>query len=240
MRLENKVAIVTGGSRGIGRGIAESLAREGARVVVNYTRSELEAESAARAFGGLAVRADVSDPRHVTALFETAEHEFGGIDILVNNAGVAVFKPLAETTDEDFELVFGVNTRGAFYCLREAARRLRNGGRIVNMSTGATVHGTPGGSIYCGSKAALQLFTRCLARELGDRQITVNTVSPGFTDTDMLRQFPHLVDIAPSMSPLGRVGQVEDVARVVTWLCTPDADWMTGQNIQAGGGASMA
>lgn len=240
MRLENKVAIVTGGSRGIGRGIAESLAREGARVVVNYTRSEVEAESIARAYGGLAVRADVSNPSHVRALFETAEHEFGGIDILVNNAGVAVFKPMAETTDEDFELVFGVNTRGAFYCLREAARRLRKGGRIVNMSTGATVHGTAGGSIYCGSKAALQLFTRCLARELGDRLITVNTVSPGFTETDMLRQFPHLVDMAPSMSPLGRVGQVEDVARVVTWLCTPDADWMTGQNIQAGGGASMA
>lgn len=240
MRLADKVAIVTGGSRGIGRGIAESLAQEGARVIVNYTRSEAEAERAAREFGGLAVRADVSDPRHVTALFETAEREFGGIDILVNNAGVAVFQSLAQTTDEEFDLVFSVNTRGAFYCLREAARRLRDEGRIVNLSTGATVPGTAGGSVYCGSKAAVELFTRCLARELGARGITVNTVSPGFTETDMLRQFPHLVDMAPSLSPLGRVGQVEDIARVVTWLCTPDASWMTGQNIQAGGGASMA
>jgi 3-oxoacyl-[acyl-carrier protein] reductase len=240
MRLAEKVAIVTGGSRGIGRGIAESLAKEGARVIVNYTRSEAEAERAAKKFGGLAVRADVSDPRHVTALFETAEREFGGIDILVNNAGVAVFKPLAETTDEDYDLVFGVNTRGAFCCLREAARRLRDHGRIVNLSTGATVQGTVGGAVYCGSKAALELFTRCLARELGPRGITVNTVSPGFTETDMLRQFPELVDLAPSMSPLGRVGQVEDVARVVSWLCTPEASWMTGQNIQAGGGVSMA
>lgn len=240
MRLENKVAIVTGGSRGIGRGVAGLLAREGARVVLSYIRSASEAERAARDFGGLAVRADVSDPSHVTALFETAAREFGGIDILVNNAGVAVLKPLAETTDDDYEFVFGVNTRGAFYCLREAARRLRNGGRIVNMSTGATVPGSPGGSIYCASKAALELFTRCLARELGARQITVNTVSPGFTATGMLRQFPHLADMAPSMSPLGRVGQVEDVARVVAWLCSADADWMTGQNLQAGGGASMA
>lgn len=239
MKLQDHVAIVTGGSRGIGRAIAESLAREGAKVIVNYTRSESEAEQAARGFGGLAVRADVSDESHVLALFESAEREFGGIDILVNNAGVAIFKPMAETTDEDYELVFGVNTRGAFYCLREAARRLRDGGRIVNLSTGATVPGTKGGSIYCGSKAAVELFTRCLAWELGPRGITVNTVSPGFTETDMLRQFPHLVDMAPSMSPLGRVGQAEDVARVVAWLCTPDASWMTGQNIQAGGGASM-
>jgi 3-oxoacyl-[acyl-carrier protein] reductase len=237
--LTGKTAIVTGASRGIGRAIALRLAAEGARVVVNYSNSAAAAEEVAAQAGGIAIRADVSQKQEVVEMFHRAEAAFGGLDIVVNNAAVAVMAPMAEFADEDFERVFAVNTRGAFYCCREAARRLRGGGRIVNISTGATVGGTAGGSVYCASKAALEQFTRALARELAPKGITVNTVSPGFTETDMLASLPHLVELAPRLTPLGRAGKPEEIAAVVAWLCTEDARWITGQNIQAGGGLTM-
>lgn len=238
--LTGKTAIVTGAARGIGRAIAERLAADGARVVVNYAGSASAAKELAARIGGLAARADVSQKQEVLEMFDRAEAAFGGLDIVVNNAAVAVMKPLAEFSDEEFERVFAVNTRGAFYCCREAARRLRDGGRIVNISTGATVGGTAGGSVYCASKAALEQFTRALARELAPRRITVNTVSPGFTETDMFASLPHLAELAPKLTPLGRAGKPEEIAAVVAWLCTEDARWITGQNIQAGGGLTMA
>lgn len=237
--LNGKTAIVTGASRGIGRAIAERLAAEGARVVVNYAGSAAAAEELAARIGGLTFRADVSQKQEVLEMFDRAEAASGGLDIVVNNAAVAVMKPLAEFSDEEFERVFAVNTRGAFYCCREAARRLRDGGRIVNISTGATVGGTAGGSVYCASKAAVEQFTRALARELAPRRITVNTVSPGFTETDMFASLPHLAELAPKLTPLGRAGRPEEIAAVVAWLCTEDAGWITGQNIQAGGGLTM-
>lgn len=237
--LSGKTAIVTGASRGIGRAIARKLAAEGARVVINYTRSAAEAESLAAETGGLAVQADVADPLQVTHLFATAEAHYGPLDILVNNAGVAIFSPISAMSLEDFDRTFAINTRGTFLCVREAAPRLRDNGRIVSISTGATFTSGPNSGVYCGSKAALEQFTRALAKELGARGITANTVSPGFTDTDMLKQFPHLVAVAEQMSPLGRMGQPEDVADVVAWLCTDQARWVTGQNLQAGGGVSM-
>lgn len=237
--LKGKAAIVTGASRGIGRAIAERLAADGARVVVNYSKSAAAAEALAARIGGIAVRADVSQKQEVAEMFDRAEAAFGGLDIVVNNAGVALMKALADFSDEEFERVFAVNTRGAFYCCREAARRLRDGGRIVNLSTGATVGGTAGGSVYCASKASVEQFTRALARELAPRRITVNTVSPGFTETDMFASLPHLAELAPKLTPLGRAGKPEEVAAVVAWLCSEDARWITGQNIQAGGGLTM-
>ena len=237
--LSGKTAIVTGASRGIGRAIARRLSAEGARVVINYTRSAAEAESLAAETEGLAVQADVADPLQVTHLFATAEAQYGPLDILVNNAGVAIFSPISAMSLEDFDRTFAINTRGTFLCVREAAPRLRDNGRIVSISTGATFTSGPNSGVYCCSKAALEQFTRALAKELGARGITANTVSPGFTDTDMLKQFPHLVAVAEQMSPLGRMGQPEDVADVVAWLCTDQARWITGQNLQAGGGVSM-
>lgn len=238
--LSGKTAIVTGASRGIGHAIARKLAAEGAQVVINYTRSATEAETLATDTGGLAVQADIADPLQVAHLFDTAEAHYGPLDILINNAGVAIFSPIAAMSLEDFDRTFAINTRGAFLCAQQAARRLRDNGRIVAISTGATFTSGPNSGAYCGSKAALEQFTRALAKELGHRGITANTVSPGFTDTDMLHQFPHLVAIAQQMSPLGRMGQPQDVADVVAWLCTEQARWVTGQNLQAGGGVSMA
>ena len=238
--LAGKSAIVTGGSRGIGRAICSALAAEGARVVVNYSKSAEEAEVLAARIGGLAFQADVADAAQVRSLFDAAERAFQGIDILVNNAGVALFKPVAEIEDEEYDRTFAVNARGTFLCCREAARRMRDGGRIVSISSGATVGGSPGGAAYCGSKAAIEQFTRALARELGARQITVNTVSPGFTDTEMFAGLPQpIISTAAARTPLGRLGRPEDVASVVAWLCTGDAGWITGQNIQAGGGLNM-
>lgn len=238
-QLTGKAAIVTGAARGIGRAIAERLAAGGARVLVNYASSAAAAEELAFRIGGLAIRADVSQEQEVREMFDRAEAEFGGLDIVVNNAAVALMKPLAEFSAEEFDRIFAVNTRGVFFCCREAARRLRGGGRIVNISTGATVGGTAGGAVYCASKAAVEQFTRALARELAGRRITVNTVSPGFTETDMFASLPHLAELAPKLTPLGRAGKPEEVAAVAAWLCTEDAGWITGQNIQAGGGLTM-
>lgn len=239
-RLAGKTALVTGAARGIGRAIAERLAGEGARVAVNYVCSRAAAEELATRLGGMAVGADVAQLVQVEKMFDQVEAAWGGLDILVHNAGVAVMGAMGEFRDEDFERVFAVNTRGAFYCCREAARRLRAGGRIVNISTGATVGGTKGGGVYCASKAAVEQFTRALARELGPRAITANTVSPGCTETDMLAAFPRLMELAPKITPLGRLGTPDEVAAVAVWLCTGEAGWVTGQNIQAGGGISMS
>ena len=240
MEFEGKTAIVTGAARGVGREIAGQFAERGAAVAV----VDIDAEGALKAAeeigsNALTIACDVSCWQAVEAMVETVIAQLGRIDIVVNNAGIALMGPLGDFSDEDFERVFAVNTRGVFYCCREAARRLRDGGRIVNISTGATVGGTAGGGVYCASKAAVEQFTRALARELAPRRITVNTVSPGFTETDMFHALPHLVELAPKLTPLGRAGRPEEIAAVVARLCTEDAAWITGQNIQAGGGLTM-
>jgi len=242
--LRGKVAVVTGGSRGIGRAVAERLAADGAAVVLSYRQGAAEADRVAAgiaAAGGraLAVRADLASVADVRSLFAAALERFGRLDILVNNAGVAIYRPVAEATEEEFDASFAVNARGTFFALQEAARRIADGGRIVSISTGATVSGVPQGALYCGSKAAVEQFTKSLARELGPRGITVNTVSPGFTETDLLVSLPHLREVGAAMSPLGRTGRPEEVAEVVAFLVGPRAGWLTGCNIQAGGGVTI-
>lgn len=237
--LQGKVAVVTGSSRGIGRAIAERLAADGAAVVINYVRGEQaaqEAVSAIRGSGGqaIAVRADIARPAEVRRLFAEARRAFGTPDIVVANAGVAVVKPLAENTEEEFDFVFGANAKGVFFTLQEAARQVRDGGRIVVVSTGGTRMLMSGTALYLGSKGAVEQFVRVLSRELGPRNVTVNTLSPGFTDTDLLPDRDRA--IAAGASPFGRIGEPAEVAAVAAFLASNDARWVTGQNVGAGGG----
>jgi 3-oxoacyl-[acyl-carrier protein] reductase len=239
MSLKGKTAVVTGGSRGIGRAIAEKLAERGASVVVNYTLSSAAATEIAQAIskaGGkaIAVQADVSKPADVKRLFAETEKAFGKPAIVVANAGVFAQKAIADSTDEDFDNIFSVNAKGTFFTLREAARQLQDGGRIVVISTGGTKLFMPGVAAYLGSKGAVEQFARTLAYELAPRGITVNVVSPGYTETDMLPDA--FRDYAAASSPFKRIGTAREVADVVTFLAGPESGWVTGQNVQAGGG----
>jgi 3-oxoacyl-[acyl-carrier protein] reductase len=243
-RLHGKAALVTGGSRGIGRAIAERLAVDGAQVVLSYAANKdaaAEVVAAITAAGGRAqaVAADLREPDAARQLFEQAEAIAGPLDILVNNAAVGTTGMIAETSDEDFDETMTANVRSPFILIREAARRLRDGGRIVNISTVNTVLNGPGMAAYAASKAALELLSRVAAYELGAREITVNSVSPGATDTDMFRTANPAEEVhqrIAEMTALQRLGQPADVADVVALLVSDDARWLTGQNIRASGG----
>jgi 3-oxoacyl-[acyl-carrier protein] reductase len=239
LSLAEKTALVTGGSRGIGRAIANRLAADGAAVIVNYARNQQQAQQVVDAIlktGGkaVAIQADVSKPAEVRRLFDEAEKAVGRLKIVVANAGVYLSKPLVENTESDYDYVFDINTRGVFFTLQEAARRVPDGGRIVVVSTGGTKMMFPNASLYLGSKAAVEQFVRSLSRELGPRNVTVNVLSPGFTDTDMLPE--EYRGYGASMSPFNRVGTPQDVADVSGFLASDAARWVTGQIIQAGGG----
>jgi 3-oxoacyl-[acyl-carrier protein] reductase len=238
--LKGKTALVTGGSRGIGRSIGERLAADGAIVVINYARNEQSAHevvNAIQAKGGkaVAIQADVSKPAEVRRLFKEAEKAVGPLDIVVANAGVYLSKPLIENTEADYDYVFDINTRGVFFTLQEAARRVRDGGRIIAVSTGGTKLVFPNAALYLGSKAAVEQFVRTLSRELGARNVTVNVLSPGFTDTDMLSD-DQMRAYGASLSPFNRIGTPEEVADVSIFLAGDASRWVTGQNLQAGGG----
>ena len=237
--LKGKTALVTGSSRGIGRAIAERLAADGAAVVINYTRNEQPAQEVVNNILGkggkaIAIQADISKPADMGRLFSEAEKAMGQLDIVVANAGVYIAKPFVENTEADYDYIFNINTKGVFFTLQEAARRVREGGRIVVVSTGGTKLLFPNNSIYLGSKGAIEQFARTLAIELGPRNVTVNVLSPGFTDTDMMPE--EYREYGASLSPFKRVGTAEDVAEVAAFLASDAARWVTGQNLQAGGG----
>ncbi len=239
LSLKEKTALVTGGSRGIGRAVGEKLAAEGATVVINYARNEQLAQEVVKAIsakGGkaIAIRADVSKPAEVRRLFSEAERAVGGLDIVVANAGVHIVKPLIENTEADYDYIFDINTRGVFFTLQEAGRRVRDGGRIVVVSTGGTKMHFANMSLYLGSKGAIEQFARSLSLELGPRNVTVNVLSPGFTDTDMLPE--QYRAYGASLSPFNRVGTPDEVADVSVFLASDAARWVTGENLQAGGG----
>ncbi|WP_306216274.1 SDR family NAD(P)-dependent oxidoreductase [Actinoplanes sp. RD1] len=231
-QLTGKTALVTGGSRGIGRAIVRRLAEAGARVT--YTYRQQPAGDAPD--GVVAVRADQAAPGAVEAAFAPVRDE--GLDILVLNAGIVDRTPIKDITEEDYDRVLTVNTKFPLLALREAAGLLHDGGRVVAVSTLNTVMRGPGLALYCASKAALEQFAAVAATELGERGITVNSVLPGATDTDMLRgvHTPDSLARARSMTALGRIGTADEVAAVVAWLAGPDAGWVTGQNIRATGG----
>ncbi|WP_221357992.1 SDR family oxidoreductase [Streptomyces beigongshangae] len=242
--LTGKAAVVTGGSRGIGRAVVLRLARDGAAVVFNYARSRDAADEVVRQAGKaggtvVAVQLDLAEPGAAEELPAMAEHRLGGLDILVNNAAVHTeVVPIAQTTEADFDRVMAVNAKSVFLTVRYAARHMRDGGRIVNISTLNTIFPAPGNAAYAASKGALEQLTLVASRELGARGITVNTVSPGATDTDLLNAAnePEKLAMAVAMTSLGRLGRPEDLADVVAFLVGPDGRWLTGQNIRANGG----
>lgn len=242
---QKKVAIVTGASRGIGRAIALRLGEENFNVVLVYQRNEKMAEDAVSQIsskGGQAssFRADVSNSSEISGLFASVIEKFRRVDVVVNNAGVNTEKPIAvtETTDEEFDRIFNTNARGAFYVMREAARVLAEGGRIINLSTSVTFLALPGYSVYAGSKASVELFTKILSKELRGRGISVNAIAPGPTDTELFRQgkTAEALKRFAEMSPLERLGQPEDIASLVSFLTGKDGAWINGQVIKVNGG----
>ena len=238
-----KVAIVTGASRGIGSAVAERLARDGFSVIVNYSGSVEAADALVRKIGesggrALAVKADVSDARAVREMFETTVSKFGGVDVLVNNAGVMTLSNIADTDDAAFDKQIAINLKGTFNALREGAKRLRSGGRIINFSSSVVGLLQPTYAVYAGTKAAVEAMTSVLAKELRGRNITVNAVAPGPTATDLfLKGKPQaVVDHLAKLAPLERLGEPDDIARTVSFLAGPDGAWINGQVLRANGG----
>lgn len=238
-----KVALVTGASRGIGAAVAERLARDGLAVIVNYAGRDEEARAVVariEAAGGeaITVKADVSDTAAVIRLFDAAEAVFGGIDVLVSNAGVMSLSPIADSSDELFDRMVSINLRGTFNALREAARRLRDGGRIVNFSTSVIGARLETYGVYAATKAAVEALTAILSRELRGRSISVNAIAPGPTATALFLdgKSPELVERLSKMNPLERLGTPEDIAGVVSFLAGPDGAWINGQVLRANGG----
>ena len=236
-------AIVTGGSRGIGAAIAQRLAADGFAVIVNYAgRADAAQEVVAQitASGGkaLAVQADVSDPAQVAAMFETCRVQFGAPDVLVNNAGVMSLAPLVDTTDADFDRMIAINLKGVFNCLRAAGKSMQNGARIINISTTALTVNFPGYAGYCAAKAGVDAMTPIFAKELAGRNITVNGIAPGPVATALYLdgKTPEQLEHVAGLSPMGRIGQPEDIANLVAVMVRGDAEWVNGQTLRANGG----
>ncbi|WP_329389153.1 SDR family oxidoreductase [Streptomyces sp. NBC_01351] len=245
-KLNGKTALVTGSSRGIGRAIALALAAEGARVAVHYAGNEAAAKETVgtiEAAGGraFAIRAELGLPGDAQALWAAFDEHADGVDILVNNAGIAGPGLIHEVAEADYDKVFAVNAKAPFFIIQKGLERLRDGGRIINVSSGVTKVAFPGMTSYAASKGAVEVLTLTLARTLGSRGITVNAVSPGTVETDI---HPWLADPAArahaaSFSVFDRVGQPADVADVVSFLASDDARWITGQNIDVSGGSGL-
>jgi 3-oxoacyl-[acyl-carrier protein] reductase len=240
--LNNKVVLVTGASRGIGAAVAKKIAGEGAKVVINYAGNKEEADQTVQLIkdaGGdaIALKADVSKAGEVNALFDAAIAHYGKIDVLINNAGIMITKLLKDTTDDDFTRQFDINVRGAFNTMREAATKLANNGAIINLSTTLTRVMIPTYGTYVATKGAVEQLTRVFAKEVGARGITVNAVLPGPTNTELFikGKTQEQIDRLASLNAFNRLGEVDDIAKVIVFLAGDDAKWISGQTIGLNG-----
>jgi 3-oxoacyl-[acyl-carrier protein] reductase len=248
-KLTGKTAVVTGASKGIGAGIAKAFAKEGANVVVNYARAKDDADKVAaeitKAGGkGIAVQADVSKQADVDKLFDATKKTFGKVDILVNNAGVYEFAPIEQVTEASYRRMFDLNVLGTVLSTQAAVKLMNgNGGSIINVSSVVSLTPPPASSIYSATKGAVDVITRTLALELGPRNIRVNSLSPGLVETEGTRSSGttegEFKDIAVARTPLGRVGQPDDIAKVAVFLASEDSGWITGEILPVGGGARL-
>lgn len=244
-KLEGKVAVVSGASKGIGAAIAKALAAAGAAVVVNYSNSKAAAEAVVKAIKqadgkAIAVQADIADPTRARELVDKAVEAYGRLDILVNNSGVYAFAPLEEITPEHFHRHFNLNVLGLLMLTQAAARHLKEGGSIINIGTAASRITPPTSAVYTASKGAVDAVTGVLSRELGPRKIRVNSVNPGVVETEGTREQEIIGSdfekAAVQQTPLGRIAQPDDIADVVVFLASNDSRWLTGEIILASGG----
>lgn len=242
--LDGKVAIVTGAATGLGATTALRLAHDGAKVVLTHLPGQENDVEALLATAGDAadrlapIGADIGDPAGLASLFDAAEDRFAGLDILVNNAVLAILKPIAEVTRAEFEAAFRVNAQAPFFAMQLAGERMRDGGRVINISSHTTGLFFPNYGLYDGTKGALEQFSRVFSREIGHRGITVNTVSPGPTDTPAFSTRPkEFIDGLKKMTALGRIGTTDEIVNAIAFLAGDQSGWITGQNIRVNGGA---
>jgi len=241
--LKGKIALVTGAGRGIGRAVALRLAQDGASIIAHYAHSQAGAEEtvamiAAMGEGAVAYQADIAHRSEVTAMFNRIDAAPGALDIVVNCAGVSNAGGLADVTDEQIDEIFGINLFGPLYIASEAAKRLRDNGRIINFSSTIAKFPVGGAGLYGAAKSAVQSFTESWAKELGTRGITVNTVIPGATSPGMIDASPQYVEFFSQASPFKRIGHADEIAAVVAFLASPEASWVSGTHIMANGAAT--
>jgi 3-oxoacyl-[acyl-carrier protein] reductase len=241
--LTGKVALVTGASRGLGREVAEELARHGAKVVINYASNPGKAEEVVAGIKqssgeAIAIQADISRVSEVEMLFQKTLEAHGQIDILINNAGIMINKPIAEVTEVDFDKLFAINVKGTYFSCQQAARHMNPHGRIINISTSVVGQMFPTYSVYAGTKGAVEQFTRQLAKELGPKGITINAVAPGPINTELFTfgKTEEQIEGIRKMNAFGRLGEPSDIASVVLFLVSEESKWVTGQTIRVNGG----
>lgn len=234
---KEKVIIVTG-SKGIGATIAKTLASKGATVIINYASSKTDADHILSEITDAGGKADVSKTEDVKYLFDTTINQFGKIDVLINNAGITIYKLIKDTTDEEFDRIFNINVKGTFNTMREAVARLADNGRIINFSSSVTRLMMPTYGVYSATKSAVEQMTKIFAKEIGSRNITVNSVSPGPVNTELFTQgkSEEIIARIASMSAFNRIGETQNIADVITFLVSDKARWITAQNIGVNGG----